>query len=1198
MPTTQKFTTAKTGATNQKPTAVLAMQRIDAVMGSIIQLDGRKSFDPEGTKVTHAWRFVQVPIGSTLTSSSFRNIRPNATAVSFIPDKLGIYVVELIVNDGELDSDPITASVSIQFSRVPCGENLVPDAHFLWSYISNFWNLVEDREKITTVWSSTIQVIGAELVRLWEADRNKSLKTIQNRFQRRWLQFSSLTDLRFEFDQRIIIGSTDSGTGAATGDVGTVPGIGNTKVIAVPLGAPGSITQTDFTNLEGNYGPQGRVIVVNGETYTISRVDNKNLGEGTTLDTTAATDALTTNGPDIAAAGSKVGDLIVISSGADVGTYKILAITGVNTATVTDLFGGAVSFVGDTGASFILSPFSLALVDEAAIPDGQVGVPWRVPHLLHVASVDFEAGGVRAGDILVLEVTRNDTGLTTELRAQVTGSDGDRLGFEFTLDDLVDGSGTNLDTIAATNFLDTNELDLEIIGIKVGDRITINSGSDAGSYRIVTLSGSAATVMNLDGSAVSFVGDTGARFHYRSQNISRTLLQQLVQDLRIVPPEASSAEIAAATEALIAFLPTGINLSTRPFSRYQITVRAKEVLHNSVLQGDPKLISAPALQEQVKDAPVILRENLDYIITGEGNIQFVGTLFTLDDPAPRVFWAECAFFDNAQVIENNFGRLVELKQDDLTALETRLPYLSAVKGLFYAFTNGPDVANVRLALQILLGLPFTEERGVILEIDEAFTTDSEGNPLGRILFEDVDEQDGKLGIRRFYFFSPLVGLEDNLATGQTLRVEDTLEQFVPISKGITVTDYIKDPRWWTSALSGLEILKYFTFQVLINSEIFDSNDVQFGIDFIKKIKPAYTNLLFNVLRDLSEDIEVLDDFAFNIVARFYDNTWGLEATSRMDDYNQQGAVLQRTGSHPFATRTVAMLRDVQTRRAGSKIEVVSATGWDINAVRGRNVVTNPVVEGDHVYFHPGQPGAGVDVPGIYEVGAVLDANTMELLTRASGENPESFQTTALDPDFFELGTGLTCTILRRETNPVLKGSDLTTSAVNNEVTSLGANFLLNGASPGDHLIIEAGANLGEYYITELLTPPSTYISETQVALLNLDGTVAVLSTLSNQVFRVIRPIMSERRVVRARSIYNAGGLRMELEVPDQLSASDFPFDIFTPGMVGTAVSVSNSVAAVNDGIFQITQYLEPGRVVINNPGTTSDAFAISVVTFQ
>jgi hypothetical protein len=1036
MPSSRKFTTSSTGESKEKPVAVLARQRLDAVVGSVIRLDGRESYDPENLPLTWKWSFRQVPIGSALTDTSFRSIRPKSRAVSFTPDKIGIYVVELVVNNGDLDSDPTTAVVGLQISRVPCGENLVPDAHFLWDYISDFWRLVDDRDIIEAIWSAHIQMIGSELITLWDTDNNKSLSTIQSRLQRRWQAFHPVTELIDEVQHRIIVGKTNSGDNASTGSIDQAPGVGNTSIISVDL------VDADFTDLRGNYGVKGRVIVVNDEAYTLSRVENN-----------------------------------------------------------------------DTAAK------SLAFVDEEAVPDGLAGVSWRIPHLLHMPDVDLEEVGARAGDVLVFDVTRGDIGLSAELRTQVVGVDRNRMGFEFTLSDLAGGSG---------------DIDVE-------------------------------------------------------------LFEQLALDLRILPPDSLDAEVEAVARALIQFIPVGINLNTRPFTKFQLTFKAKKIIHNTVAAVDEKLASVPALQEKIKDAPVILRENLDYIVE-DGKIQFVSGLFTPGEPAPEKLWAECVWLDNADTIENNFGRMAGLTQDALTASQTRTPYLSAVKGLFYALVNSPSVANLRLALQILLGLPFTEERGIILEIDDSFSVDSNGNTLGRILMEDLDDFDGRTAIRRFHFYSPIVGLEDNPATGEVIKVGDILERFTPLSKGVLVEDYIKNPTWWEDTLNGLEVLKFFTFHVVINSKIFDSNDVNFGIDFIQKIKPAYTNILTAALAELVDDIDLADDLAINIVARFYDNTWGLEATNRVDDYNQQGAVLFNGSSHPFSTRTVKMLRDVWTRKVGSVIEVYSETGWDTAVIRARDDSAIPFIEGDIVYIHEGQLGAGIHAPGLWEIDRVQDdGNTLDLLARAPGTDPTTFVTTPLDADIFELANNLTACILRRETNPVLRGSDLVTSVSNNEVTSAGAGFLLNGVGVGDHLIIESGANAGEYYITELLTPPSTYISATQVALLDLDGSVATFSTATGQSFRVIRPIMSDKRITGARSIYNSGGGTMELEVPDPDLLTSFPFDVFTPSMVGMFVEVSSSDQSINDGRFQITSYINSGRVAINSPSTTSDTAPQAVI---
>jgi len=1042
MPTARKFTTSRTGSEKEIPVAVLARQRYDAVVGSIIQLDGRESFDPQNLPLTWKWSFRQKPIGSALTDTSFRSLRPKGRAVSFTPDKIGVYVVELIVNNGDVDSNPITATVSIQISRVPCGENLVPDAHFLWDYISDFWKLVDDREVIESIWSSVIQVIGSELITLWDSDNNKSLATVQSRFQRRWQAFHPVTELVDQVRHRIITGKTDSGNDAATGVFGQAPGSGNTSIIHTTLGEPRDITATDFTNLRGNYGVKGRIIVVNGVAYTLSRTENNELDN-----------------------------------------------------------------------------LSLSFVTAAEVPDGLAGVSWRIPHLLHMPDVDLEEEGARAGDVVVFEVTRQDIGLSAELRAQVVGVDGNRLGFEFTLGTLVDGD----------------------------------------------------------------------------ENIDVELFKQLALDLRIVPPDSLDAEVEAAAKAVIQFIPIGVNLSTRPFTKFRLAVKAKKIIHNTVISSDAALSSVPALQEKVKDAPLVLRENFDYIVE-DGKIQFVSGLFTPEEPVPEKLWAECVWLDNDQAIENNFGRLVDLTKESLTASQTRAPYLSAVKGLFYAYTNNSDIANLRLALQILLGLPFAEERGVVLEIDDNFSTDASGNVLGRILMEDVDDAGSRLGVRRFYFYSTVVGLEVNRSTGNLIAVGDTLEQFTPLSKGVEVNDYIKDPNWWQGALGGLEVLKFFTFQAVIDSEVFDFNDVTFAQQVLAKIKPAYVRVITAIVQKLADDVDVVDTLSGDIVLKFYEATWGLEHAKRLNDYNGQGVTLGRIGSSPLHTRTLVTLTDVVTS-LGGKVQVQSTAGWGTGLVRGRDVSTFPFIEGDILVILPGQPGAGL-APGLYEIDTVFDANSFELLGVAPGPNPDTFAGPILIPSVFPFGSNLKCSIVRREDNPVLVGLALITNGDDASDGSMSLNFITNGVGPGDHLIIESGANLGEYIIDVIDPSPTGYprvspsILQASVKLKNLDGTAASLASLSSQAFRIIRPSQVPTFVRNAQSIFNVGQTRMELVVEE---AGNPVFDIFTPGMVGKLVSVTESENTANNGVFLITQYLTNGRVVIDNGGSTSDASADAVI---
>jgi hypothetical protein len=93
-----------------------------STVGSTITLNGSGSTDVDGNPLTYDWSLVSVPTESLATLSN-----PTAAKPTFVADKAGQYVAQLIVNDGTVNSTPDTVTITTTGGNTPPVANAGPD---------------------------------------------------------------------------------------------------------------------------------------------------------------------------------------------------------------------------------------------------------------------------------------------------------------------------------------------------------------------------------------------------------------------------------------------------------------------------------------------------------------------------------------------------------------------------------------------------------------------------------------------------------------------------------------------------------------------------------------------------------------------------------------------------------------------------------------------------------------------------------------------------------------------------------------------------------------------------------------------------------------------------------------------------------------------------------------------------------------
>lgn len=755
--TTYPLTPIPTGFTNKMYSTGFESGGIPISAGDVLLVGG----DPYNIVTTGhdgTGYFVQIDgfnLPDSLTNVAYNVIKQNgiygATTVdpTFLPDVVGFFTFDLLVFDGALYSDPRSVTViNVLVSPLPRG--VIPDLSFTWNYLSDFWKLIDDPERIDTVWGGLAQAAATELYTLWQVEYSKSLRDIQRTFIRRWLHYDLF--LREPFieieSNRFIFRGIDSSP---------IPNAG------VSIGG-------EHLDITGTYLSLISAPLV-GVLLTPIQIAQQLQAALQTFDPRFTVTAVPTD-----------------STHSLIRVYAPFNFAIASTNTLTYFFSGA--------QNEPLSGFS-----------GVVVGPNTYKTEISLLGLDIEV---------------ND----------------------------------NLAVYVQPPMAPGYWLSVRIAGI-------VNAASDSLPYQRIQTQDTIPAYATNEWQIPSKTLSTQLDFWDGLVETGDVAVWE-VYDLEAQTATYYQASVVTATETQTnTLLLSASNVSDFLQKPSQFTVFFWGVYRRNYMPIESVITDIPYLQRVIvsPSESEVLHRNLDFFIDtyrGSSCIRFDPTIWLPPGegqpyaPVPRL-WAEYTYLDNRPTIEANFGIPVDFTLTDLAQLPSTVDYLSAVQGLWYAYINGPTLFDLRVGTQILLGLPFAEVAGTVTLIRTDYSPNT-----GQILIQDAADTT----IIRQYIFPVSLSLEINPSTGETYAVGDTVQQFAPLVIGAVVEDWVSNPDWFQEYLRQgvfVEVQKFFTFLVKINSAIFNLQALLFVENFLYNIKPTYTSPLFVVEEDLTDEVEVSDE---------------------------------------------------------------------------------------------------------------------------------------------------------------------------------------------------------------------------------------------------------------------------------------------------------------------------------------------------
>ena len=675
------------------------------------------------------------------------------------------------------------------------------DSDYIYQLIGSYYrDLMSDREIFEVYWSGLMQAVSGDLLHTWSVDYAKSLRDVPVISQRKWVQLDLIREEDFAVDPAL----TQQGVGAR--------GI---QYSAAALALTGTWSSRDrwdkhYVDLRGVVNEQASLAFTT--IFQLVSVDAKGvalvgyMGEGLRL------------------SNSLMAFIYGKVAATSTPSYGIVHFDGFGTPTTTlstyDLALGIdyrfeCSYTAKTGVT-VLEIIELRFLRVTGTGKSLGAFQEIYVNQFSDESVNFDDLGALPGDKLLI------------------------LALEFTIIS-VDGSVLTVREIAIP--AEADDISYTLLGEKLVNSISLDIPGDAS---VPTFTSSQFGTSMLD--TRSF---TEAFFPGTAVQAARRAIDLIIRDWTFLDPTLDEEIISIPRLQEVITDPQDLRFEGTDYSIRRVDrlrMQLANILLGSIEPGELVVggstgsvaavleVGVNSIVATLRDGDFAEGEGLEF---SEGAIADLVTV-TVDpdstlyfqEPPPEGLWAEYVGYDE-RFIQNNFGANVDL----LGASSDQ--YKARVRGLYYSFFRGPNVEDIRRGVHILIGLPIAEAAGAVESINLSFS-----GIAGVITVDTTD-----------YLFP--------LAVGTELQVGDVVEAFEPLCLGVEVIDYLLEPEWFVN-LGIEELLKYHTFLVRLNLDVFSIDTIPLAGRFVQQIKPTWKQGVFVAVKNLEDELIVSDDCEMHV----------------------------------------------------------------------------------------------------------------------------------------------------------------------------------------------------------------------------------------------------------------------------------------------------------------------------------------------